>query len=164
MRTLIKLFFSLIAVTTILAIAASKQEALNAPVLEITCAIIKPDAVTNGHTGTIIKLIELNGFDIKQLKKIQLTRKQAEQFYAVHTKKQFFNELVKYMTSGPIIALELSKEAALEDWRKLIGATDPKKSPVGTLRRMFGTSVTKNALHGSDSAESAKKEINLLFQ
>lgn len=131
--------------------------------IETTLAIIKPDAVQNGDSGFIIQLIELNGFNIKNLEKMQLTQKQAEEFYKVHKDRPFYKELVNYMTSGPVIVMALSKENAIKDWRELMGATNPEKSGLGTMRRMFGSSITQNATHGSDSLENAKCEVAFFF-
>ncbi len=130
---------------------------------EYTCALIKPDAVKAKYTGEIIKLIELNGFTIVRMKKIRLTKKQAQKFYQVHKGRPFYNYLVNYMTSGPIVAMALEKINAIVDWRQLMGATNPEKASVGTLRKMFGTSTQANATHGSDSAQSAEQELFLLF-
>lgn len=132
-------------------------------VKEITFGIIKPDAVKNKNSGEIIRIIELNNFDIIAMKKIQLTKKQAEGFYFEHKNKSFFKDLINYMTSGPIIVLALEKMNAIKDWRELMGSTNPKKSNPGTLRAMFGTSITENAVHGSDSSKSAQREFKFFF-
>lgn len=130
---------------------------------ETTCAIIKPEAVAKQYTGDIIKLIELNKFVIKHLLKMHLSHEQAAQFYAVHQEKPFFKDLVKSMTSGPVVILMLEKEHAVHDWRELMGATDPKKAAPGTLRYMFGSDVTNNAVHGSDAAKTAQQELSFFF-
>lgn len=130
---------------------------------ETTFAIIKPDAVSAGYAGPIIDLIEKNGFEIVRMHKKTLSKKDAEFFYAVHKEKSFFNDLVSYMISGPIIILELSKENAIADWRSLIGATDPAYAGMGTIRKMYGVSKTFNAVHGSDSQEAALQEIMIMF-
>lgn len=130
---------------------------------EKTLAIIKPDAVESGYSGEIISLIELNGFSIVRMEKMTLTRKLAEEFYAVHRERPFFGELVEYMFSGPIIVMALQKENAVQQWRDLMGATDPLKASVGTIRKMFGTSIGSNATHGSDSLENARTEITFFF-
>lgn len=132
-------------------------------VLQKTFAIIKPDAVANGSTGEIINLIELNGFTILKMEKKQLTQKEAESFYAVHKDRPFFKDLVHFMTTGPVVVLALEKNNAIRDWRKLMGATNPGRAKVGTLRRMFGHDITHNATHGSDSEENAKIELNFFF-
>lgn len=132
-------------------------------VIERTFAIIKPDAVAAKHAGQIIDLIEKNKFDIIRMKKVQLNRKQAEKFYGVHKEKPFFKGLVEYMISGPVVVLALEKANAIKDWRDLMGATNPEKAAPGTMRRMFGTSLTENATHGSDSRENAQIELNFFF-
>lgn len=136
-----------------------------APILkeESTFAMIKPDAVEAGYSGDIIKLIEQNQFDIKQMRKRTLTKKEAEEFYAEHKGKPFFNDLVNYITSGPVIGMNLTGHNAIQNWRTLIGTTDPAQANVGTLRKMFALSKSKNAVHGSDSAPSAEREIKLFF-
>ena len=124
-----------------------------------TLAIIKPDAVTAGNSGKIIDKIEQSGFKIIAMKKTELTKEKAEEFYAIHKGKPFFDELISFMISGPIVVLVLEKENAIEEWRKLMGKAEIE----GTLRNLFGTSVTKNAVHGSDSPETAKTEIKQFF-
>lgn len=130
---------------------------------EITFALIKPDAIASGFSGNIISLIELNGFSIVRMEKRQLTVAHAEQFYGIHKSKPFFKELVDYVTSGPVIALALERENAIAEWRNLMGATDPKKATVGTLRKMFGKHIGSNATHGSDAPETAAVELKLFF-
>ena len=132
-------------------------------VIESTCAIIKPDAVDAGFSGKIIELIELNRFEIVNMQKKTLTHKEAESFYAIHKEKPFFNELVAFMTSGPVIVLELKKLNAIRDWRYLMGATNPERAHMGTLRAMFGADITHNATHGSDSKENAAQEVAFFF-
>ena len=127
--------------------------------LDKTLAIIKPDLVVSGKSGTVIELIELNKFNISKLSKLQLTTEQAQEFYAIHKDKPFFGELVEYMTSGPVVVMVLEKENAVQEWRDLIGATNPAKAAVGTLRKMFGQSMGINGFHGSDALETAKEEI-----
>ena len=127
--------------------------------LDKTLAIIKPDLVVSGKSGTVIELIELNKFNISKLSKLQLTTEQAQEFYAIHKDKPFFGELVEYMTSGPVVVMVLEKENAVQEWRDLIGATNPAKAAVGTLRKMFGKSMGINGFHGSDALETAKEEI-----
>lgn len=131
--------------------------------MEQTLALIKPDAVNNLHSGEIIELIERSGFRIAGLSKLQLTVEEAKEFYEVHQEKPFFNELVDYITSGPIVAMVLEKDNAIADWRTLMGETDPEKAAVGSLRQMFGTHIGSNAVHGSDSAETAEREITFFF-
>lgn len=131
--------------------------------MERTFAIIKPDAVSQGNTGLIIDSIERNGFTIVGMYKGTMTTEQAQTFYAVHKERPFFGELVAYMTSGPSVVMVLEKENAVADWRTLMGATNPAQAAVGTLRKMFGTSIGSNATHGSDALETAKQEIALFF-
>ncbi len=131
--------------------------------LQRTFAIIKPDAVEAGHVDDIIEMIERHGFDIIAGEEVELDKAQAQKFYAVHKDRPFFGELVSYMTSGPVVLLVLEKENAVEEWRKLMGATDPKKADAGTVRALYGTDISKNATHGSDSAENAAIEIEQFF-
>ncbi len=131
--------------------------------LERTFAMIKPDAVAAKHTGEIISAIESNGFTIVKMRKEQLSKEKAQQFYAVHKAKPFFNELVDFITSGPVVVMMLEKENAVADWRKLMGATDPLKAEEGTLRKRFGTDIGHNAAHGSDAAQTAKEELAIFF-
>lgn len=128
-----------------------------------TFAMIKPDAVAKGSVGEIIAVIEKNGFKIAQMKMHTFTPKEAEIFYAEHKGKPFFADLVSYITSGPIVALMLEKENAVADWRELIGTTDPATARPGTIRKMFAESKSKNAVHGSDSAQAAERELKLFF-
>ena len=125
--------------------------------------MIKPDAVGAGNTGAIIKMIEEAGFKIVALKKSRLSRERAGQFYAVHKERPFYGELCDYMSSGPIVPMILEKENAVEDFRKLIGATDPKKAEPGTIRNLFAKSIEANAIHGSDSDSNAEIEGNFFF-
>lgn len=131
--------------------------------MQRTFAILKPDAVKSRNCGNIIRLTELNRFNILRMQMITMSREQAETFYAVHKSRPFFGELVSYMTSGPVVIMALEKENAIQEWRDFMGATDPAKAAVGTLRRMFGTSIGSNATHGSDSAETAQMELSLFF-
>ena len=128
-----------------------------------TLAIIKPDAVEKGYTGAIISMITKAGFKIRAMKQIRLTKSSAEGFYAVHKQRAFFGELVEYMTSGPCIPIALEKENTVEDYRKLIGATDPSKAAEGTVRKLFAVNIQLNAVHGSVSDENAEKEIAHFF-
>jgi nucleoside-diphosphate kinase len=125
--------------------------------------MVKPDATGAGNTGAIIKMIEEAGFRIVALKKTLLTKERAGQFYAVHKERPFYNDLVSYMSSGPIVPMILEKENAVEDFRKLIGATDPQKAAPGTIRALFAKSIEANAIHGSDSDENAEIESNFFF-
>lgn len=131
--------------------------------VERTFAIIKPDAVAAKHIGAIIETIERNKFTILRMQKVQLARVQAEQFYAVHKERPFFGELVEYMISGPVVIMALEQENAIQNWRDLMGATNPEKAAPGTLRKMFGTSIGNNATHGSDSATTAAQELKFFF-
>ena len=128
-----------------------------------TFGIIKPDAVASGHTGSIIQRILADGFKIRGLKLIHMTRRQAEGFYAVHRERPFFAGLTEFMSSGPCVVMALEKEGGVKAWRDLMGATDPAKADAGTLRKEFGGSVGENAVHGSDSDENAAIEISYFF-
>ncbi len=128
-----------------------------------TLSIIKPGAVRNKHIGHILSKIEENGYTIAAIKTIQLRLEDAAEFYSVNQGKPFYQELIEFMSSGPIIAMVLLKDNAVEDFRKLIGATDPEKAAEGTIRRMFATSKTANAIHGSDSDENAERESSFFF-
>jgi nucleoside-diphosphate kinase len=125
--------------------------------------MIKPDAVSADNTGAIIKLIEEAGFRIVAMKKTQLTKERAGQFYAVHRERGFYNELCAYMSSGSIVPMILEKDNAVEDFRKLIGATDPQKAAPGTIRNLFAQSIEANAIHGSDSDANAEIEGSFFF-
>ncbi len=128
-----------------------------------TFTMIKPDAVANGHIGAILNDIIAGGFKIVAMKYIQLTAESAGNFYAVHKERPFYADLVSFMTSGPIVAAILEKDNAVEDFRKLIGATDPKKAEEGTIRNKYAESIEANAVHGSDSDENAEIEGNFYF-
>jgi nucleoside-diphosphate kinase len=129
----------------------------------ITFTIIKPKAVANGHIGPILFRIHEAGFKISAMRMLWLTRGEAERFYAVHRERPFFSDLVKFMTSGPIVVAVLKKENAVEDYRKLIGSTDPASAAEGTIRKEFATSMQENAVHGSDSDENAQFESSFFF-
>ena len=128
-----------------------------------TFTMIKPDAVANGHIGAILDQIIKAGFKIKAMKYVVLSEQTAGQFYEVHKERPFYGELVEFMSSGPIVAAILEKDNAVEDFRKLIGATDPAKADKGTIRQLFAESIGANAIHGSDSAENAEIEGNFFF-
>jgi nucleoside-diphosphate kinase len=128
-----------------------------------TLAIIKPDSVENGNSGEILSMILKAGFKIDAIKLTRLTRASAEGFYAIHKERPFFGELVDYMTSGPCIPIALEKVNAVEDYRKLIGATDPAKADEGTIRKLYAKNIQFNAVHGSDSDENALMEISHFF-
>ena len=125
--------------------------------------MIKPDAVANGHIGAILEKITKGGFKIVAMKYTYLTPEKAGEFYEVHKERGFFNDLVSFMSSGPIVAAILEKDNAVEDFRKLIGATDPSKAEPGTIRNLFAKSIDANAVHGSDSDENAKIEGSFFF-
>ena len=128
-----------------------------------TFTMIKPDAVANKNTGAILDAIIKAGFKINAMKLLHLTPEKAGAFYEVHKERPFYKDLVKYMSSGPIVAAILEKDNAIEDFRKLIGATDPAKAAPGTIRAMFAKSIDANAIHGSDSDANAKIEGNFFF-
>ncbi len=128
-----------------------------------TFTMIKPDAVANGHIGAILDKITQGGFKISALKYTFLTAEKAGEFYAVHKERPFYGDLVKFMSSGPIVAAILEKDNAVEDFRKLIGATDPSKAEPGTIRNLFAKSIDANAVHGSDSDENAEIEGSFFF-
>lgn len=128
-----------------------------------TFTMLKPDAVENGHIGAILEMINSSGFRIVALKKTQMTKADAEAFYAIHNERPFFGELVEFMTRGPIVAAILEKENAVEDFRTLIGATNPADAAEGTIRKKYAASVGENAVHGSDSDENAAIESAFHF-
>lgn len=128
-----------------------------------TLTMIKPDAVSDGHIGNILKMITDAGFRIAAMKMTQLTAAKAGEFYAIHRERPFYEELVSFMSSGPIVAAVLEKDNAVEDFRKLIGATDPSRAEPGTIRALYARNVGENAVHGSDSDENAGIESNFHF-
>ncbi|UII22833.1 nucleoside-diphosphate kinase [Fulvivirga ligni] len=128
-----------------------------------TFTMIKPDAVAAGNTGAIIKMIEEAGFKIIAMKKALLTKERAGQFYEVHKERPFYNDLTTYMSSGAIVPMILEKDNAVEDFRTLIGATNPKEAAEGTIRAIFAESIEANAIHGSDSDENAEIEGSFFF-
>ena len=131
--------------------------------LEQTLSIIKPDAVERNLQEEIKKNFVENGFSIKDEKKIQISKNEAEEFYKVHKSKPFYGELCNYLSSGPIVVMIIEKENGVLENRKLMGATDPAKAEDGTLRKKYGISIDKNSVHGSDSIENAKIEIDFFF-
>ncbi len=131
--------------------------------LEQTFAIIKPDIIKTSNCGNIINMIERAGFEILRLQKGQLSPELAELFYDEHKEKPFFKELVDFISSRPIVIMALQKDNAIADWRKLMGATNPAEAEEGTVRKIYGTSIGQNAVHGSDSPESAQRELALFF-
>ena len=132
--------------------------------IEQTLSIIKPDAVERNLDNEIKQMFIKNGFNIFKEKKIQIEKSEAEKFYKVHETKPFYNELCSYLSSGPIIAMILEKENAVTDNRKLMGATNPNDAEEGTIRKKYGISIDKNSVHGSDSVENAKIEIDFFFR
>jgi nucleoside-diphosphate kinase len=129
----------------------------------MTFGIIKPDAVRAGNSGAIIQRITDNGFKIRAMKMLHMSRPVAEGFYAVHRERPFFGELVEFMTSGPSVVMALEKDNAVQAWRDLMGPTDSTKAPKGTIRGDFGKGVGENAVHGSDSPENARLELSYFF-
>lgn len=132
--------------------------------MERTLCIIKPDAVKENHIGDIIHIIEREGFLICGMQMLQLTQQQAESFYSIHKEKPFFNSLVKYMISGPVVVMALFRDNAVDYWRQVIGATNPAEAAIGTIRKLFGKSIEANAVHGSDSVENGIKETDFFFK
>ncbi|MGB8367516.1 MAG: nucleoside-diphosphate kinase [Candidatus Babeliales bacterium] len=128
-----------------------------------TLTIIKPDAVQVKNDEKIINMIQEHGFKILRMEKLQLTQKEAEAFYTIHKNKPFFNQLITFMISGPIIVMALKKRNAIQEWRKLMGTTNPVKAEKGTIRQLFGSTITKNAVHGSDAWQAAQQEIDQFF-
>ena len=132
--------------------------------MERTLAIIKPDAVANRHAGAILQRIESGGFALRGMRLVHLTRAEAEGFYSVHRQRPFFDSLTIFMSSGPAIVLALEADDAIRRWRDLMGATDPAKAAPGSLRREFGTSIERNATHGSDAPGTAATELGYFFR
>jgi nucleoside-diphosphate kinase len=130
---------------------------------DFTLSIIKPNAVRTGKIGPILAMINEAGFEIVAMKMVKITPEQAADFYAVHKDKPFFDGLIEFMTSGPLFVMILKHKNAIEEFRKLIGATDPAKAEQGTIRKLFAVSVQMNAIHGSDSDENAKRESDFFF-
>ncbi|HEY7839035.1 MAG TPA: nucleoside-diphosphate kinase [Terriglobales bacterium] len=130
---------------------------------ERTLTIVKPDAVAAHHTGAILAHLEQAGFRIVGLRRLRLSREQAEAFYAVHRERGFYQDLVRFMTEGPVVPVVLERENAVAELRRVMGATDPAKAEPGTLRKMYATSIERNAIHGSDAAETARQEIAFFF-
>ena len=132
--------------------------------LEQTLSIVKPDAVERNLENEIKEMFKNTGFNIQKEKKIQITKSEAEEFYKVHQSKPFYGELCNYLSSGPIVVMILEKENAVIENRKLMGATDPTKAEEGTIRKQYGISIDKNSVHGSDSIDNAKIEIDFFFR
>src|SRR5215813_8842166 len=131
--------------------------------MQRTFSILKPDTVKAGKAGVVLAEIEKAGFQIRAMKLLHLTEAQAQGFYYVHKERPFFGSLVKFMTEGPIVAMVLERENAIEQLRKVMGATDPAKAEAGTIRKQFGTNIERNAIHGSDGPETASFEIGYFF-
>jgi nucleoside-diphosphate kinase len=138
----------------------SKTDAMES---DFTLSIIKPNAVRTGKTGPIMAMINEGGFTISALKMLKMTRQQAEKFYEIHKDRPFFESLVEFMSSGPVVVMVLKHDNAVEEFRNLIGSTDPAKAKEGTIRKLFGVTVQMNAVHGSDSIENAQKEASFFF-
>lgn len=130
---------------------------------DFTFSIIKPNAVRTGKTGPILSMINEAGFEISAIKMVKMTLGQAESFYEVHKGKPFYDGLIEFMSSGPVVVMILRHENAIDEFRKLIGSTDPSKAEPGTIRKVFAVSVQMNAVHGSDSSENAAKEADFFF-
>jgi nucleoside-diphosphate kinase len=131
--------------------------------LQRTLSIVKPDAVEKQKVGAIIERLETEGFKILAMKRLHLTLAEARGFYAVHRERPFFKDLTEFMSRGPIVVMVLEREGAIQKYRDVIGATDPAKAAAGTLRKLYGTDVGENALHGSDSPETAQTEVSYFF-
>tara|TARA_B100000686_G_C16799272_1_gene984740 strand:+ start:3778 stop:4194 length:417 start_codon:yes stop_codon:yes gene_type:complete len=131
--------------------------------MEKTLAILKPDAVERNIIGKILERIEAGGFKIAAMRMVFLSKNQAEGFYHVHKERPFFKDLTEYMSSGPVVLLVLTKENAISDWRKLMGATNPKDAATGTIRKDFAVNIEKNSTHGSDALDTATFEISYFF-
>jgi nucleoside-diphosphate kinase len=130
---------------------------------DFTFSIIKPNAVRTGKAGPILSMINEAGFEISAMRMVRLTRQQAESFYSIHKGKSFFNDLIEFMISGPVVVMILKHENAVEQFRKLIGSTDPAKAEPGTIRKLYAVSTQMNAVHGSDSPDNAAMEANYFF-
>lgn len=131
--------------------------------MQMTLAILKPDSVEAGNAGNILALLQREGFKIRGIKMLRLTETQAQAFYEVHKERPFYGSLVEFMTSGPVIPVALEREDAVSHLRKTMGATDVAKAEEGTVRKLYGTSIERNAIHGSDSPENAAIELSFFF-
>ena len=131
--------------------------------METTLAILKPDTVAAGNSGKVLAHLEREGFKLRGLRVLRLTRAQAEGFYAVHRERPFFRSLVEFMTEGPVVPVALERDNAVAHLRQVMGATDVAKAEPGTLRKLYGTSIERNAIHGSDSAANAQIELAFFF-
>jgi nucleoside-diphosphate kinase len=132
-------------------------------VIEHTLAIIKPDAVSRGLVGKILARVEDQGFRVRALKLVQLSKQTAQEFYRVHAERPFYESLTTYMSSGPVVPMLLERDNAIQSLRDLMGATDPQKAATGTIRRDYGENIERNAIHGSDAASTAAVEIHFFF-
>ena len=130
---------------------------------ERTLAIIKPDAVAAGHTGEIVTIIQQAGFRLLAMRMTRIGKRETEGFYAVHREKPFFDSLVKFMTEGPVVVMALEREDAIKKWREVMGPTNPAEAGDGTIRKLFGASIERNAVHGSDAPETAETELRFFF-
>lgn len=130
---------------------------------EITCAIIKPDVVASNNVGKVISMIENAEFNIRCMEKGHVSKEIAKEFYDVHKDKPFFDEVIEFISSGPVIVMAIEKDNAIAEWRKLMGATSPSEAEEGTIRKLFGTSIGNNAVHGSDAIETAMYELSIFF-
>ncbi len=156
------------ALTFVLLVACQREESKSPQAImtgeqQMTLAIIKPNAVADNHIGAILAKIEQSGLRIEGLKMLKLSQAQAQKFYAAHKERPFYNDLVSFMSSGPVVAVALEGNGAVARFRDLVGATDPSKAEAGTIRREFAKSITENAIHGSDSPEAAVQEIAFFF-
>ena len=131
--------------------------------MQTTLAILKPDSVAAGNAGNILAHLEKEGFRIVAMKKLRLAKAQAETFYAVHAERPFYGSLVGFMTSGPVVPMALERENAVAHLRQVMGATDSEKAEAGTVRKLYGTGIERNAIHGSDSPENAALEVGFFF-
>ena len=131
--------------------------------MQMTLAILKPDSVEAGNAGNILALLEREGFKIRGIKMLCLSQTQAQAFYEVHKERPFYGSLVEFMTSGPVVPVALEREDAVSHLRKVMGATDVAKAEEGTVRKLYGASIERNAIHGSDSPENAEKELAFFF-
>jgi nucleoside-diphosphate kinase len=131
--------------------------------MQMTLAILKPDSVEAGHAGKVLAHLQQEGFTIRGIKMLRLTETQAQAFYEVHKERPFYGSLVEFMTSGPVIPVALEREEAVPHLRKVMGATDVAKAEEGTVRKLYGTSIERNAIHGSDSPENAAGELGFFF-
>ena len=131
--------------------------------MEMTLAILKPDTVEAGNAGNVLAHLEKEGFKVRAIKMLRLTEAQAQAFYEVHKERPFYGSLVEFMTSGPVVPVALERDNAVTQLRQVMGATDVAKAEEGTVRKLFGTSIERNAIHGSDSAENAAIELSFFF-